>query len=164
MHFLSRHWIEDDGVRRFFFFRCTIIFGISLVCVYGWFATCYLQAVAGRRTVTMAAPLSHCGPMKYEASLHIEGGKKGLLVFCVGVKGCIQWIIWIEPDNMSLCCMWWGKPSMWRGVAGCCRDRPSMYWRECLQGRTGINPGSSKLKQLGRDEARISTLLSWRTG
>ena len=43
---------------------------------------------------------------------------------------------------------------MWRGVvAGCCRGIPSVYWREYLEGKTGINPGCSKMKQLGQDEA-----------
>ena len=28
-----------------------------------------------------------------------------------------------------------------------------MYWRECLQGWIRINPGCSKMKQLGQDEA-----------
>ena len=38
------------------------------------------------------------------------------------------------------------------GVVGV-EVRPSVHWRECLQGRTGINPGCSKTKQLGQDEA-----------
>ena len=40
---------------------------------------------------------------------------------------------------------------MWRGLAGCFMGTSSMCWRECLQGWTVINPGCSKMKQLGQD-------------
>ena len=57
---------------------------------------------AGRSTATMAAPLSHCGLAKYEVVLHSKINLK-FLVFprvCVYTKGCMQGIVWIEPDNM----------------------------------------------------------------
>ena len=39
------------------------------------------------------------------------------------------------------------------GVAECCMGRSSLYWRERLQGRTGINPGCSKMNKLSQDSA-----------
>ena len=39
------------------------------------------------------------------------------------------------------------------GGAGCCRGRLGVYWRECLQGQTGINPDWAQTKQHGQDEA-----------
>ena len=52
---------------------------------------------------------------------------------------------------MSLCCMWWGKPNLWRGVARYCTGRPNMHWRELLLVYTGT-------KQLGQDEAGESRM------
>ena len=39
------------------------------------------------------------------------------------------------------------------GVAECCRGRSIVYWREHLQGQTGIKASSSKTEQPGQDEA-----------
>ena len=41
----------------------------------------HLGNVTGHRTATLAAPLSRCGPVMYEAGLHGEFTKKGLLVY-----------------------------------------------------------------------------------
>ena len=66
----------------------------------------YHIAVPGHRTATMAAPLTHCGPAKYEAGLHFFFFKlkKCLLVFCVCLfmKGCMQGMVWIEPDTIRV--------------------------------------------------------------
>ena len=59
-------------------------------CAYGW------KAVTGRRTATMAAPMSHCGPVKCEAGLHTFVS----ICVCLCVKECIQGTVRIEPDNM----------------------------------------------------------------
>ena len=63
---------------------------------HGWFI---LQAVTGRRTVTMAAPLCHCGPGKYEVTLHNKK-LKGLLMlvlFCV----CAQRDVCREQSGLN---------------------------------------------------------------
>ena len=37
------------------------------------------------------------------------------------------------------------------GVLQSVRGKPSVYWKEFLQGQTGINPDCSRTKQLGQD-------------
>ena len=63
----------------------------------------------------------------------------------------MQGTVWIEPDNMWVYAACGAGPVC---VAGYCRGRSSVSWRERLQGQTGINPGCSKMKQLGQDSAR----------
>ena len=61
-----------------------------------------------------------------------------------------------EPDNMRVYAAHSGAGPVCRwGVTGCCKGRLSVYWRECLQGQTGIKPCCSKMMELGQDEAVV---------
>ena len=48
--------------------------------MYGWFVP---QVVTGRRTVTLEASPSHCGPAQNEAELHIKQNKSLLVLVCM---------------------------------------------------------------------------------
>ena len=59
-----------------------------------------------------------------------------------------------EPDNTSVYAAHGGATPVCGGdIAGCCRGRLIVYWKEHLQERTGINTCCFKMKQLGQDEA-----------
>ena len=69
-------------------------------------------------------------------------------------KGCMQGMVWMNQiTRQSMLQMMGQVQYVEGGVAGCCRVRHSVYWRERLQGWTGINPGCSKTEQLGHDKA-----------
>ena len=57
----------------------------------------YRKQAARRRTATMLAPLSHCGPVKYEAGLHNKKIKRLLVFLCVRRDVCRDHLN--EPDN-----------------------------------------------------------------
>ena len=53
--------------------------------------------------MTMAAPLSHCGPVKYEAGLHIKEIKVFVsmcVCLCVCARKGMYANDWIEAGNM----------------------------------------------------------------
>ena len=50
--------------------------------------------------------------------------------------------VYLHVEGQARCV--WG----WRGAAGCCRSRPSVYLEGMYTGRTGTKPGCSKTKYL----------------
>ena len=105
---------------------CRVGSGTWATWLDGWFIALYscLRTLRKQQyswgTVTMAAPLSHCGPVKYEARLH-----SAHIFMVFSIFGCVcAWRdvhrVWSEFNqiNVSLCCTWRDEPSMWRG---CCR-------------------------------------------
>ena len=83
----------------------------------------------GCSTSTLVATLPHCGLTKIF---------KFVSILCVCMKGCMQGIVWIEPDNMCVyaaCGM--ASPVCGGGVAVCCRGKPSVYGWSVCKGRLG---------------------------
>ena len=122
--------------------------GGSQCCIV---ACIHLGNGTDHRTVTLMAPLSHYGPAKYEAWHHSK--KKVCWYFCVFSRRDV--CRGRSRFNQIICesMLHMEGQARYVGVAGCCRGRLSVYWREYLQERTGINPGCSWIKHLGQDSA-----------
>ena len=82
------------------------------------------------------------GLVKYEVRLLSKTLKKRFVsIFaCAYANGYMEKTAWIGTDNMWVYAAQGGEsPICGAGVAGCCRDRPSVYRRERLKEQSGIN-------------------------
>ena len=132
-------------------------------------ACAHLGNDTGRRTVTMTTLL---------LTLVVQRSLKhrftvDFLVFCSLCvwKDICRWWSGLKQMNVSLCYQWRDKPNMWTGYCRVSSGRPSLcwgsvcrvssgrptvcVWRECLQGRIGINPGCSKTKKFGQHRSHL---------
>ena len=73
--------------------------------------------MTGCRTVTMVAPLSHCGPVKYETGHHGPVSLKVVVsgFVCVCAKVCVQGTVWSKSDNTRVSAAHDGESPICRG-------------------------------------------------